>query len=598
MMRVLLTLLAIVISAAATGQAKTDASGRDTVATIHSSKESATTFTGVLRKGQIQYPGSDKTIAYLYLHLEKPVDIFGTGFGRNRRGMSLHNYDIQVVWGGGDVTVKKLNALVGEKVTLHGRFPVTPVANAEDWVPIGPTMHVTSILAGNDHADLDDHVCAHPHNRFGKALCAKPEGSDLASRLSRAYRAALARDPSRAKALQQDQRNWRGQWNMRYYQRMRYAQSSGNRPSEAFPFSRIYMRRITFLERVGNPAATRGAPIAHKLLAAIHHLPAGTSDVLKALAQTDLVMIAQPPRDNPRIHASKLVFDLPAPPSPALRKALDRTFPGLPGAAHVVYLPQAKLGGAYVVSGTAYCQAWVLFRKHGDTTVPVPRSNTLSGACARDDGSTGYLAVIDGHPVAINETIGIHAPTTDLQWRRWTGFKWGPATRIRVRFAWVLESSNAPDCSPVAPTSQGCDAVGSLFTSAFSKAARKAVAAYIQDPWAMRDPSWLAGSDRAQFLRMQSRIQEQQPGCVYAHRHYDKTVGTVALWFPDHIDGQLVVGCISPGHIGAHPQAGFEVAYWGHWAGKQLVSLPGDYVVPRNGLVLAAARVPPKRLQL
>lgn len=118
--------------------------GIDTDATVINPTLSETTLTGYVRSGYLTLPPGDpwprpkngKPIPYLYLHLDKPVDVFSS------KANELHQYDIQLFSYHSDV-IPKLGATVGKKVTVRGLFPRTE--GAATGVPLALSIIVQSI---------------------------------------------------------------------------------------------------------------------------------------------------------------------------------------------------------------------------------------------------------------------------------------------------------------------------------------------------------------------------------------------------------------------------------------------------------------------
>lgn len=114
--------------------------GSDTAATVLDGQVTEMTLTGHVREGSFRQPDSSRTIKYLYLHLDKPLDIFGTKLHRTR----LHAYDVQL-FAGHAKTIYKIEKSIGKIVSVRGQIPFTFTANAEDAIPIGPAMLVSEI---------------------------------------------------------------------------------------------------------------------------------------------------------------------------------------------------------------------------------------------------------------------------------------------------------------------------------------------------------------------------------------------------------------------------------------------------------------------
>lgn len=423
--------------------------------------------------------------------------------------------------------------------------------------------------------------CNRMHDPVGRTICASPRLSKLDSQLAAAYTAALARDPSRAADLERDEGEWIGERNREAWWLLAAQHEFPSLPANPDkPLAHFYRLRIAFLRNLDNPAATHGRPLAQKLLAAVSGLPAVGSDALKALQSAGIVVLPES-HGADSTSVDRVISTLSAPPSPDLRtafKRLDASYPGDPFFT-VVYLPSVGLGGAFTVAGTADCQYWVLFEKRGDATVRVGgRVGELSGrGCTRDGGSTGYLALIDGQPVALNVTNFPAFPnTTDLQWQRWLrADKWGPPARVRLRYGYTLKADKGAPCRGA---SSRC--------ASTEPAALDAAKHYLRDPWTLPDRARLAAAERTHFDRMLDLAPGRKDWgyCAYP------------VWFPVRLNGKLVVGGVSGSHVGCHPEAGLlDVRFWGRQGdGKSWWSADHSVSV-EPGRLLTAALLPPGR---
>lgn len=410
---------------------------------------------------------------------------------------------------------------------------------------------------------------------IAQTLCAAPRLLTLDSQLSAAYTAALARDPSQASDLKRDELAWIGDRNRQMWWLLAARQKFPSLPGDVEKtLAHVYQLRIAFLRNTDNPAATVNLPVARKLLAAASALPANASDTWEALESTGAVVVPKP-HDTDSGSVERVISTLAAPPDADLRKALkgfgDPYFT-------VVYLPSAGLGGAFTIEGTADCQYWVVFEKQGDVTTPVGgQVGELMGACTRDGGSTGYLALVDGHPVAINVTNSPAFPNTmDLQWKRWLGGStWGPATRIRFRYEYTLKVDNKIFCPDAAPQCASTSAI-----------ALNAAKRFTRTRWTLPEVARLSTVEQTHFQQML----EQAPGrkawedCAYP------------AWFPAYINGKLVVGGISESQMGCHPGEGFlDVGFWGRRSDGKRWWSADDTIIAERGRLLFAARIPPSK---
>lgn len=485
------------------------------------------------------------------------------------------------------------------------------------WLAVGVLVPLSwpAFAAGID--------CKRAKNPVEKAICASPRLSELDTRLSDTYAKAVAQDRNRRSALQRDEQNWLAE---RDDLAWRLLSDPGSASAAVTELRRLYRDRIAFLGSVEDPQSVPDSPFADKLLAAVRALAPGTTNVLQALQSHGVVALSQQ-RRFPSVAA--VIAALPEPPAPSLRKALER-YSGVSDFT-VVYFPSASLGGVFNVEGTAECRYWVVFEKRGAHTVLDEKApgQELDGCW----NSVGRLALLDGQPVAINETDGIASQETDLQWRRFRNATWAAPVRVRIRFDRVLRLGFA-----------GC-AVSVDCASVRDQALRYA-ALYDRQPLpsTLLNPRVLKPAQRPRFLRMVAVAEGGDPArvpraatamseqrfqsalahlCVEARnacRPHEQTVvqelpfasdgiryaaprfgpyppvgsfESSATYFPVHLNGRLALGRIGHGQIGWRQYDPWRVGMW-RWDGKRLTSLAGIVVNRDNGRVLLAARMPPR----
>ena len=414
--------------------------------------------------------------------------------------------------------------------------------------------------------------CNRTHDPAARTICAYPKILALDSRLSSVYAAALMRDPSHANALKQDEVNWLGERNRQMWwlraRRRKFPSLPGNLETSLANF---YQLRIAFVKDIDNPAVTRGMPIAQRLLRSAATLPAHATDPIKALEAAGVIIL---PKERSAPNPEPTISMLAAPPDAALRAALNRLGPYY--GYTIVYLPSAGLGGAFNVGGTADCQYWVVFEKQGNVTVPINGigSGLLDG-CMRDGGSTGYLALIDGYPVALNVTNDPSFPNvTDFQWQRWLGGgKWGPTRRIRFRYGYSLKLSSMNYCPKTSPE---CTATAGV---ALSTAQR-----YMLDALALANLPGVSETEKTRFKHMLRLAPHRQDWAFCAY----------PVWFQTRLDGKIAIGGITESHIGCHPwRSALEVAFWGTRSnGTQWWFTDNTIDVDRQKLLFAALVLP------
>lgn len=412
--------------------------------------------------------------------------------------------------------------------------------------------------------------CNRIHDPVAQTICTHQDLLALDGQLSTAYAAALARDPTRANDLKNDEINWIGDRNREIWWRSAAERQFPSLPTSDKTLVHVYQQRIAFLRNVDNPSVTHDQPLAARLLGVAKTLPPDTPDVMKSLAAAGIVVLPTP-LDADRRSVDREISMLAAAPDLNLRNAL-RDFNR--GFFTVVYLPSAGLGGAFTIEGTADCQSWVVFRKEDNATVPVGgQVGELSGTCTRDGGSTGYLALIDGQPVAINVTRPPAFPhVTDLQWRRWLGGnRWSAPIRVRLRYGYALSTTNWNRCPDASPQ---CALTPAL--------AIRAAQQYVRDPWSLDRP---ATAD-ADFRKTQALA----PG------HASWADCSYPVWFKAHLNGRLVVAGISESHLGCHPGDGFlSVGFWGMRSDNKHWWSADNTVVAKRTRLLAAALIPPSK---
>lgn len=447
--------------------------------------------------------------------------------------------------------------------------------------------------------------CYQATDPIAEILCAHPSLLRLDSQLSSAYEGALARNPSHTADMRRDEIAWLGERNRQISWALAEHVKFPSLPNDVVSsIARVYQHRIAFLQNVGNPSATQGLPLARAILAAVPAGATNAGDLLKALRSAGIVMLAkdshiqsntpgvlaQPASVTSRVDSA--IAAMAASPTAALRTALAKwQTPNSAPYSDVYYLPHVGLGGTYTIEGTADCQYWVLFEKRGNVTVPVRAPmGLLTGGCTRDGGSTGYLALIDGHAVALNVTNDpAFMSTADLQWRRWIGGnQWGPTVDVRFRYAVSYKRGGNEAYCPraafecVMPTALGGVQRGALKQpQSIAEIAWNAAQRYIRDPLVW---SQVHAADKAGF----QNLLDHAPGrttwadCTYA------------TWFPARLNGQLVIGGISELHLACHPVGpGLTIGIWGRQNGGKGWWFAGSTVSATRGALLSAAVVPP-----
>lgn len=423
------------------------------------------------------------------------------------------------------------------------------------------------IAAGIDcHKVADDPVAT--------ALCKHPKLLELDAQLSVAYAQALARNPSRAAEVREDEINWLGDRNRTMWSILEPDPDWGfpARPSELDrSVAHMYELRMAFLRNLGDPNATRDDPTAQKLLTLANTSLERAGDTAQALESAGLLVLPKAHQTD-RAGVAKMIARLAAPPTATLRASLKNLGSD---AVVVEYLPAAGIGGAYAIEGTALCQDWVLFEKRGNTTVRRKESQVeASVGCMQDGGSTEYPALLDHQPVMLAITYANDvAYQMDLEWQRWlSGDRWGPLLRLRFRHGYTVSQSPLNYC-------EGAPARCAETASTALDVTRR----YLRNPWTLPQVATLTATAQAQFQRMMKDAPKR------------KYFGAIApAWFPVHLKTGLAVGGIDYMHMGSHIYTGtFDVGFWGRSGGAGPWWVVDQYPVLNPGHLLAAAMIPP-----
>jgi len=310
------------------------------------------------------------------------------------------------------------------------------------------------------------------------------------------------------------------------------------------------------------------------LLRAVASLPPGATGPLEALqAAGHIVLAERQVTQDPVAAITRRV----APPDAALQRELSDLKNGSVDPDYTLsYLPTAGLGAVLKISGSSQFQSWVLFQKRGSVTVPVsdPSSGLLDG-CIRDCGSTGYLALIEGKPAALEVFDDLsHFNTTDLQWQQWLGgSQWGPAQRIRLRYAYDLDVSDTNSGNLPEPTRAKAE-----------RLALDAARRYMRDALALANSARRSGIDRARFESLLQNVPSREEWSMYGE----------PVWFPLQWNGAMALGGITLSHSGSHPNGpALDVLIWGAEKNEEWIwSIDVERRLP-----LLAALIPPNNEQ-
>lgn len=338
-------------------------------------------------------------------------------------------------------------------------------------------------------------------------------------------------------------------------------------------------RRTPRRARLPARAAAQGRPIAQKLLTFARGMTANGTDLGKALEAAGLLVV---PKDHRTDWAGveKVLAQVAAPPDADLRaalKELQSQDAGNPGLLEVEYLPATGIGGIYAVQGSALCQVWILFEKHGDATVLRQDAEDVGATtgCMKDGGSTQFIAVLAGQPVMLAATYGdtLVSNQTDFEWQSWLpNGHWGPLTRVRFRYAYSVAPSSANEC-------QGTPARCAETASTALEMTRR----YLRNPWALPATSKLAAAEQREFADMLASAPDRKAFAAIA-----------PAWFAAHLNGRLVVVGIDATHLGSHIYYGaFDVGFWGQDRGDGKWWFVDQNMVANAGRLLGAALIPP-----
>lgn len=458
--------------------------------------------------------------------------------------------------------------------------------------------------------------CSHAGDVVEKTLCASPELARLDSELEKVFASALARDPQRAAALRNDEADWLAERDDHAWQLLADSTMAPQAPEE---LARLYRQRIEFVRNVHGSDSAGTSPVLAALLATVTRLSANTTDVIKALqVQGAIVLPQQRTFDSP----DKVIAALPAPPDPALRKALKQ-YTGVANFT-LAYLPSVHLGGVFNVEGTAECMYWDMFDVRADGSVRIDRPHGSTGWCWNTQGN---IALVNGLPIAISETSGILSQEVDLEWQRWQNTKWGALRWVRIRFDRVLNvgfagCASGVDCAaarqlalryarlydrrPLPSTLLHVATLTPIERSHFLR-----MLAFAEAGGTEAGPTADTALSEGEFQRRWTTLREQavpagrmqmrdvvmelpfaNHGIQFAKPRFgpQPPVGSfqpASTFFPAHLDGELVLGRIGHGQIGWRQYSPWMVGFW-RWNEGKLVPIAGVDVDRKNGKALFA----------
>lgn len=411
-------------------------------------------------------------------------------------------------------------------------------------------------------------ACGRAANAVQRLVCTDAPVRALDAQMAGAYASALRRLPAQRDALVRDQRNWLAE---RDDQAWALRADPATAATAGAELARIYRERIAFLGHAGEAIAS---PVLARLDQALSAVDAQGGDVLTAPGAE----VAQEQRYDSQ---AELLAHLPGKPTDALSHRFDQDFVGA-GDRTLAWLPQAGVGGAYVVQGTADCAYWVLFAREGGQLVPIDTPDTLAGNCWN---TQGHLAEVDRQVVALQVTRGLLDPSQDWQVQAWDGRSWGRAAHLRARFDHVMRI-DAASCA----TGVDCAAAKAAALDYARRHDREPL------PQTLADAA-LPAAGQARYARMRALAksadavaQLPQPG--QRTYHGLDGYGSEAVFFPARLGDEWVLGRIGHGHVGWRVAGGWLVGFW-RLDGDRLVPLAGVAVASNPGGFLLAAPLAP-----
>ena len=386
--------------------------------------------------------------------------------------------------------------------------------------------------------------CRDTHDPVVQVICSYPKVLALDTELSNVYARALERNPKQDVKLQKDEIDWIGQRNLNIWWTLALNKEFPSMPTNVGNFlEQIYNKRIPFIESLDINSINSNDHIADKLLKASKTVARNRDHVLDLLQRNKTIALA---KQTPVTNVTKEISTRVAPPDAELSHSIVSFLSdAYPRNFTFVYLPKQGLGGVFTVQGTAVCQYWILFQKKGHETVPAKGARFLN-ACNRDNGTVSYLALIGGYPAALKVHYSTAFPTqTTFSWMRWRdshGF--GHPHKIIFRYSYKLKLSKRR---------YRCKLTPSECTYLHNTALRDAHL-YMRNALLLASQGLNNVVDRDRFKSML----DSAPN----HRGWASCVSPV--WFPDYVNGQLLVGGITQAHIACHPDGySLHLAWWG-----------------------------------
>lgn len=412
--------------------------------------------------------------------------------------------------------------------------------------------------------------CAKASSEAEKQVCASPKLSALDSDLGKTFQAAVQAHPELADAIRLDQRHWLAgrddvTWGFK-------ASALDNSIQESL--TGLYQRRIAVLKGVGNKP---GGPL-DAVQSALPGIPAGTTDVVKALASAGVLTLAKEVEvSDPK--------SLPFQADESLRKQIDMDDGRLTNRV----LDGSPIGSLYALGGTANCYSEAPYRRDGNKAVGVDMPPIWGTDCM----TRHEIARIGSDVVALRVDGG--TAETTFAASRWQGKAFGPAVELLARFDVTLALKGAA----CAPKESPCDEFGKL---AMQYATRYALrpqpgtidrldkgmdkAAYAAAVAVATAPDGIApkGKDTgaAELPTFGSKI------TGYSMSGY----ASEATTFPIRFRNETLLGLIGHGHVGWRQNDDWLVSAWRLKGGK-LEPVASAYIEANPGRILFSSSVPP-----
>jgi uncharacterized protein YecT (DUF1311 family) len=442
------------------------------------------------------------------------------------------------------------------------------------------------LAIGGSGAHAAGFDCAKAADEAEKAICADTEASKLDEDLNRAY--ALARNAVGAKAdtLARDQQNWIADRDNEVREVLR-------EPTEQIRVGQVlrnaYRQRIEFLQSLAGQGAALSTQTRTIQLTLQKPLQAKTSHgdtFLAGLADRGAAVALA--KELP-IGKEGYIAALPAPPTPELREAMKTAVDELGSLWHLngLWLREANLGSFYSVQGTLHCVDHTMFAVKDGAARSIESPEVLNGNCWT---LVGEIGVLDAVPVALSTSpASVHG--LDVVVQTWQDGQWSRRSRLLVRYDATLEGAigycQKGDC-------------GAEIAAALGYAQR-----FARRPLPISLQTKLSAAETKRYAHMQELAQSDDAVKVMP-REEQKLIGygryggmdgfaNEAVFFPAHLNGELLLARIGHAHVGWREADDWLVGFW-RVQGDHLEAVAGVPIgVISSTYLLSAPMAPDKR---